>query len=442
MDLTWTTIEELARTSDDQAVRRRYDRRNRVVLIVLLIAFTFVSLIEAAADTDRKSTWKVLVGLVNLGFVALMYLAVWAPSLKAWTQRRMTAVTITFVALQYALVLAYNQSDPDWVAWAMTLPWVMLAFRMAATELVLLHSLLATGGALMAFIGSVPDGEKVAIAATVVNAVTLGIGLFLSRRLRKEVVGDLTERRRNAREQIRMRDELFYARELQLSMLPECAPRLPWADICSISVPATEVGGDYYDYFVEGERVALVCGDVAGHGMAAGLVLSALRTGFTLLRDSLHDPAVVLRRLHDLVAHTSRRRMLVTVSVVLIDRLTRQATLASAGHPPVILRRANGSVEAINLYAPPLGVRLPVNIPQRTIDIAPGDTFVLHSDGVYETRSAAGEDYGMERLEEVVRAHGTGTTEELRNAILSDLAAFRGTPEAADDVTLVVCRFM
>jgi hypothetical protein len=442
MDLTWTTIEELARTSDDQAVRRRYDNRNRVVLILLLIGFTVVSLVEAAADTDRKTTWQVLVGLVNLGFVAVMFLLVWAPSIKTWTQRRMTAVTIGYVAVQYALVLAYHQRGPNWIAWAMTLPWMMLAFRMAATELVLLHSLLATGGAMMAFIGTVPDGEKVAIGAAFVNAVTLGIGLFFSRRLRKEVVGDLTERRKNAREQIRMRDELFYARELQLSMLPECAPRLPWADICSISVPATEVGGDYYDYFVEGERVALVCGDVAGHGMAAGLVLSALRTGFTLLRDSLHDPAAVLRRLHDLVAHTSRRRMLVTVSVVLIDRLTRQATLASAGHPPVILRRADGSVEAINLYAPPLGVRLPVDIPQRTMDIVPGDTFVLHSDGVYETRSAAGEDYGMDRLEDVVRAQGGGTAEELRNAILSDLSAFRGTPDAADDVTLVVCRFM
>jgi sigma-B regulation protein RsbU (phosphoserine phosphatase) len=245
-------------------------------------------------------------------------------------------------------------------------------------------------------------------------------------------------RRTSAREQIRMRDELRYARELQMSMLPEYAPRVEWADICSISVPATEVGGDYYDYFVEDDRIALVCGDVAGHGMASGLVLSALRSGFTLLRESLHDPATVLRRLHDLVAQTSRRRMLVTVSVVLVGR--NQATIASAGHPPVILRRADGSVRIIDLYAPPLGVRLPVNIPQRTIALASGDVIVLHSDGIYETRSTKGEDYGLDRLVEVVRTRGGGTAEELRDAILAEAARFRGTPEAADDMTIVVCR--
>lgn len=317
---------------------------------------------------------------------------------------------------------------------------MILGFRMAFAELALLHTLLTVGGLVMLFVGESPNGPQLLIAIVTINAIALGIGIVFSRRMRKEVVGDLGERRVHAREQLRMREELQYARELQLSMLPECAPSLPWADICSISVPATEVGGDYYDYFVEDGRIALVCGDVAGHGMAAGLVLAGLRAGFTLMRESLHDPGDVLRRLHDLVTQTSRRRMLVTVSVVLIDSTTRQATIASAGHPPVILRRADGSVETIDLFAPPLGVRLPVNIPQRTLDVAPGDLFLLHSDGIYETRSLTGDDYGLDRLADVVRTHGGGTAEELRNAILDDVATFRGTREAADDMTLVVCR--
>jgi sigma-B regulation protein RsbU (phosphoserine phosphatase) len=211
-------------------------------------------------------------------------------------------------------------------------------------------------------------------------------------------------------------------------------------DICSISIPATEVGGDYYDYFVDRDRIALVCGDVAGHGMASGLVLSAIRSGFTLLRDSLDDPAAVLKRLHDLVAETSRRRMLVTVSVVLLDRQSHRATIASAGHPPVLLRRANGAIETIELYAPPLGVRLPVDIPQRQIDVAPGDTFILHSDGIYETRNASEEVYGIDRLIHIVREHGGDDAESLRNAIVADVTQFRGKTEQEDDVTVVVCR--
>jgi sigma-B regulation protein RsbU (phosphoserine phosphatase) len=238
-----------------------------------------------------------------------------------------------------------------------------------------------------------------------------------------------------------MRDELRYARELQLTMLPEYAPQLAWADISSESVPATEVGGDYYDYFLQDDRVALVCGDVAGHGMAAGLMLSSVRTGFMLLRGSLHDPAAVLRRLHELVLETSRRRMLVTVSVVLVDHGAGTATIASAGHPPVLVRRSDGTVESMNLFGTPLGVRLPVEVPQRTIPIASGDIIVLHSDGIYETTNADGEDYGLERLEAIVRT-GAATAEELRDAILRDVADFRGSEEAADDVTVVVCRML
>jgi hypothetical protein len=445
MDATWTTIEELARTSDDSAMRRRFDRRNRFWLSVLLVFFAVVSLIETAANTDRKTTFQIAVGAGNMAVVASMMFIAWSPTTRGWMHRRTSAVVITFVTLQYALALlhmygAAARDRADWVAWATTVPFMMVAFRMLPTELVLLHGILASGGLLM--LGTVQNKPQVGLAIVTINIVTLAIGLFFSRRMRNETVGELTERRMHAREQLRMRDELRYARELQLSMLPECAPALPWADICSISVPATEVGGDYYDYFVESDRVALVCGDAAGHGMAAGLVLSALRSGFTLLRDSLSDPAVVLRRLHDLVAQTSRRRMLVTVSVVLIDHAARQATVASAGHPPVLLRRADGRVESIDLFAPPLGVRLPVDIPQRTVAIASGDTFVLHSDGVYETRSPGGEDYGMERLEEVVRAHGGGSAEELRDAIVRDVGAFRESDEAADDVTVVVCRVL
>ena len=443
MDLTWTSIEELARTPDDVAVRRRFDERNRAWLIVLLFFFGVMSLIQTTEAAYRKTVVQVASGAVNLAFVAALMFAIWAPSVRAWTRRRVSPIAMGFLSIQYALVLSYSRRAGGWALWAATLPWMTLGFRMSAIEHVLVHGVFASAAVIMSFVSPPPrHPERILLFALASNVIALGLKLYFSRRMRTAVVGGLTEQRKQAREQIRMRDELHYARELQMSMLPECAPRLPWADICSVSVPATEVGGDYYDYFVEEDRVALVCGDVAGHGMAAGLVLSALRSGFTLLRDSLHDPAAVLRRLHDLVAQTSRRRMLVTVSVVLVDHASRRATIASAGHPPVILRHADGHVEALNLFAPPLGVRLPVQIPQRTIDVTAGDTFVLHSDGIYETRSPAGEDYGIERLEDVVRTHGGGSAEELRDTILREVAAFRGNAVPADDVTVVVCRVL
>jgi sigma-B regulation protein RsbU (phosphoserine phosphatase) len=83
-----------------------------------------------------------------------------------------------------------------------------------------------------------------------------------------------------------------------------------------------------------------------------------------------------------------------------------------------------------------------VDIPQRRIGIAPGDAFILHSDGIYEATNAYGDVYGLDRLVQVVREHGGGTAESLRDAILADVAAFRGLAEQDDDVTVVVCRIL
>ncbi len=456
MDLTWS-IDEVARSTDEMIVRRRFDERNQRWIFILLFFFALVSVIAVVDDERRQMPAQALSAYGSVIAVILAFFILrdvhrlpkasvirgrWR--LAQAVRNHISASVLTYIAVQYLLLLGIGSSKDGWVAWVMTYPMFMLGFRMLVAELVLLHVFLFSAGIGMGLLSPEPMNEiwKMLIGAAVINAFSLGIELFASHRMRKEVVADWTDRRSRAREQIRMRDELQYARELQLSMLPECAPKLDWVDICSISIPATEVGGDYYDYFVDRERVALVCGDVAGHGMASGLVLSAIRSGFTLLRDSLTDPATVLRRLHDLVAETSRRRMLVTVSVVLLDRATRRATIASAGHPPVILRRASGSVETIDLFAPPLGVRLPVDIPQRQIDIAPGDVFVLHSDGIYETRGANDDVYGMDRLARVVSEHAGETAESLRDAIVGDVGHFRGKAEQDDDVTVVVCKVL
>jgi serine phosphatase RsbU (regulator of sigma subunit) len=457
MDLTWS-LDELARTSDDAVVRRRFDQRNLIWLVVLLVFFFVVSLIEMTSRGRWTTTIDVYIGASNFVLVLLMLLFVRdvyrlkkADSVRGrvitwgvarWMRNHVSATVLTYLIVQYALVLAFARHDDGWIGWTMTFPLMMLGFRMLNAELILLHAVLAFGAVAMAL--RLPESatgmHKFYIGLFVINAGATGLEIFLSHRMRKETVADWGERRLQAREQIRMRDELAYARELQLSMLPERAPDLPWADLSAVSVPATEVGGDYYDYFVDGNRVALVCGDVAGHGMASGLVLAALRSGFTLLRDSLSDPAAVLRRLHDLVAETSRRRMLVTVAVVLVDHDRRRATIASAGHPPVILARAGGSIELLELWAPPLGVRLPVDIPQTSVELQPGDVFVLHSDGVYESRNQADESYGLERLAQVVRAHASESAESLRNAIVADVDRFRGSATPEDDVTVVVAR--
>ena len=111
------------------------------------------------------------------------------------------------------------------------------------------------------------------------------------------------------REQSRMRDELNSAREMQLSMLPRHDPEMDWLDFSGVSLPASEVGGDYFEHFKVNDSVlAVVIGDVAGHGMASGLVLSGVRSGLYLLRENLTSPVEVLERLNRLVRETAPRR--------------------------------------------------------------------------------------------------------------------------------------
>lgn len=445
MDATFT-IDDIARTSDEAAVRAEFDRRTLAAVRVLSLLAIPLGFGHMLAGLTEYIARRGISGVVSFLVPTLVFIAVRKKArmrLAAFVRQRVRGVAMFFGLALTASLVVFHGGTEGMVAMAVLVTMTFLAYRLLPAEHILLHVALSAISVVCAV--AMPNVREPAEAMfappLVLNGVILGAALWLSRRARRQIVAEWTERRTSARAQIRMRDELLYAREIQLAMLPEKPPQLDWVDVAGLSIPATEVGGDYYDYFVAGNRLAMVCGDVAGHGLASGLVLASLRSGFTLLRDSLDRPAEVLQRLHDLIAQTSRRRMLATVAVVLLDRDAKRATIASAGHPPILVRR-DGSIRAVELFAPPLGVRLPVDIPQVTLDLAPGDLFVLHSDGVYESRNAADEIYGLDRLASLVLAHPPdASAESLRDAIARDVEAFRGGAAQDDDVTIVVGRY-
>ena len=138
-----------------------------------------------------------------------------------------------------------------------------------------------------------------------------------------------------------MREEIEYARKIQLSMLPQLPPDIGWVELAAASLPATEVGGDYYDYFrLSGSQLALVIGDVSGHGLASGLLLSGVRSCLYLLEKDLAVPVAVLDRLNPMVRETTDRRTYVTLLCAVLDRAEDgsgvKVTVASAGHPPLL----------------------------------------------------------------------------------------------------------
>jgi len=433
------TVDEIARTSDDAAVRARFDARNLAWARVLLL-FGFLAVGGTTiAMLANHAPLRAAIALAN--FVALFIAR--RKTRPSRNVRHVTAFVAGGAVAQMALFVIFAARSEGLIPIVAVLPFLLIGFRMQPAELLLMHGGVAAAAILGGvFVPPPIEGTQpaVIVSSIVDNGIAVAIELAFSKRMRREVTADFGSRRLQAREQLRMRDELRYAREIQLSMLPECAPALPWVDVAGLSIPASEVGGDYYDYFLVGDRLAIVAGDVAGHGLASGIVLAAMRSGFTLLRDSLVDPADVLTRLHVMIAETSRRRMLIACCVLLLDRAARRATIASAGHPPLLIRRADGSVERFELFASPLGVRLPLTIPSAQTPFAPGDFFVLHTDGAYEARNLAGDSYGIERIEEVLRDSSATTAAEMRDAIARDVAAFRGAAPQDDDLTIVVAR--
>jgi hypothetical protein len=434
------TAEEIVATSDGRAVRMAFDERNASylrTLLMLLTAFFAIALIVMLARqrwTHAVEDWVM---------VAFDVALIWSLGetrtdlVSKFIRDHLPAVIIVAMTLQSVLGLISSPRNADGaIPWTLMFPWFMLGFRVLPAELTLLHIAICATGVVNAMFVSKEKPPLIA-AAIFMNLFAFAFGASISRRRRRDLLGVWRERRRHAAEVVRMRDELHYAREIQLSMLPDAPPALDWVDVAGISIPATEVGGDYYDYFIVGDRLAIVSGDVAGHGLASGIVLATLRSGFTLLRDSLTDPARVLGQLHDLVAETSRRRTLVTCAVLLLDRAERRATIANAGHPPVIVRRRDG-VEAIDLFTPPLGVRLTFEIASREMPIETGDVFVLHTDGVYEATNEQGESYGVDRLVALIAATRDDSATALRDAIVHDVERFRAKEKQRDDVTVVV----
>jgi hypothetical protein len=452
-------LEQLAQTTEPQMVQRRFDEQNLVLPYLISWFFALASLILVPASFAAKQQRMAHAGVAILDGVLTLFLIAAMSELRRVRRRESRAVRayaravgrnlsawlVALFAVKFAALVYFALTDnAGWIAWGFIFPITTIGLRLLLRQRTVLHAALLTIIAVASLTAPASRGKTnrigVGIAMGCVNLACFATGAVVSRGVKKTAIEEGVQRRDEAREQMRIRDELRFAREVQISMLPEAPPQLGWTDVAGISLPATEVGGDYYDYFVVDGRLAIVCGDVAGHGLASGITLSALRSGFTLLRDQLLDPAHVLERLKEVVTQSSRRRMMVTISVLLLDHETHLATIASAGHPPLLhVRGVTRETQLIELFAPPLGARLGGSVPQRVVPFASGDTFVLHSDGIYETVNASGDEYGLDRLARVTAACD-GSAEEVRDAILRDVDSFRGSEPQEDDVTLVVVR--
>jgi phosphoserine phosphatase RsbU/P len=253
---------------------------------------------------------------------------------------------------------------------------------------------------------------------------------------------DIPAHVRRIAERERQRVELETARRIQSSILPELPPRIAGMDIAHAYLPASEVGGDFYDVLaLDDGRLAIAIGDVAGHGVSSGLVMSGAKSALAVQVTFNPEVLAVFETLNRMVYQSARKRLITTLCYALVDPVRREMTFASAGHLYPYVVSQDGRVRALQSTAYPLGVRPELEIAVTKEGLQAGDTLVMLSDGIVEAHPESSlEPFGFPRIEKTLSILAQETVEKLRDGLLSELDRYVGPAPREDDQTLLVLR--
>ena len=240
-----------------------------------------------------------------------------------------------------------------------------------------------------------------------------------------------------------LQNELDVATKMQQSILPTIFPNGPDYQSFASMEPARNVGGDFYDVInLDNGKIGLAIADVSGKGVPAALFMMSSRT---LLKGSAignEQPGDVLREVNDLLFDDNETMMFVTLLYAVYDPHSGQITYANGGHNTPLIRHADGSSTMLPLTGGiALGVVDGIEYTQETVQLAPGEALVLYTDGVTEAMNEGGEEFGLERLSDVLASNPTNDPKEINQAIFSAVRAFAGSAPQSDDITcLTICR--
>jgi serine phosphatase RsbU (regulator of sigma subunit) len=253
---------------------------------------------------------------------------------------------------------------------------------------------------------------------------------------RRAMAAKLESERRTAR-------ELEIAKEVQARFFPQALPQLQTLDFAGVCLQARQVGGDYYDFFDLGpERLGLVIGDISGKGIAAALLMANLQANLRSQRAIAKDqPQRLLQAVNQLFCENTPDGAFATLFFAEYDDHLRRLRYANCGHLCGLLLRSGGSVERLDSTGTVLGIFRKWDCAIEERQLRPGDTLALYTDGITESFDDAGEEFGEERLIEVLRRNCDLSSQALLTAIVEEVRRFSPL-EQNDDITLIVgkCR--
>lgn len=240
-----------------------------------------------------------------------------------------------------------------------------------------------------------------------------------------------------------LESELELSQVVQRALLPQQVPSIAGYDIAAFSRPAQIVTGDYFDFlpFEDGTH-GFVVGDVSGHGVSAGMLIASLQTVFHTLAPETDSPVEVLRRINRLYMHNINFTTFVTLFYARLDPQTRLLSYASAGHNPTLLyRRSTGESTWLKPTGPAIGLIDDFGFLCNEVQLDQGDLLLFYTDGLVEALNPQEtEQFGYDRLLEIVRRNDGLSAGELVQKVRQALGDFTQGSLPADDITLIVCR--
>lgn len=256
-----------------------------------------------------------------------------------------------------------------------------------------------------------------------------------------QMAADLDRHKAMAVEQERLRRELELSRLIQTEMLPRGPLTAGMAEIAGISLPAREVGGDFFNYFVlPDNRLAFLVGDVSGKGVSAALLMANVQatlrarmpyeTDLTRLADMLD---------RELDANTPQAVYL-TLFMGLLEPDGRTLRYVNAGHNPQFLRRADGTLQPLTSTGLPIALYGGHGYREASVQVEPGDLLFFYTDGLVETENEQEDMFGAERLEALLTAEHVASVNSLLQEVVEAVTTFRGKAEPFDDATLMALR--